>query len=633
MSELYEFGPFRVDANRRVLLRDGNPVPMSNKAFDLLLVLVGERERVLDKEELLDRIWPDTTVEENNLTVAMSGLRKALGEEPNDRRYIVTIPGRGYRFAAEVRAVASPGKAGEDADSRQPFQVQSPAPASVPPASAARTKLLAIAVAAVAVVGAASYFVIRNSRKEVQSIHSIRSLAVLPFKTIGAGEDEQYIGAGIADALTTKLSGVSQLRLRPSSAVLRYANANPISAGRELSVDSVLDGQIQRSGSRMRVTVQLVSVGDGGTLWADTLDEDFKNIFQIEDAISVGVAERLRSQLSEGERKGLTHHFTQNADAYQLYMQGRYLWDRNTEEPMRKSVEYYQQAIDRDPGFALAYVGIADAYSDLVLQGYLAPTTGYPKVRDAALKALQIDSSLAEPHNSLGVVAWAYDRDWTKAEQEFQRAADLNPDSIATHEDRGFFLMTRMRFDESIAEGQQAIELNPASASLNTALGYFYFAAQRYEDAATSLKKAIDLDPDYPFSRAVLAADYALDGKREQALAECSNLREIALSGKDPLVSGITAYAFAVLGSRHEAQEILSHLKNLSSERYVDPYEIAAVYAGLGEEDAAMQWLERAYREHSMSVVFFNSDPFLLKLHSDRLFQELVSKAGLSPSP
>src|SRR5215470_2708 len=294
MSELFEFGSFRVDPLRRVLLRAGKPVPMSNKAFDLLLVLVRERERVLDKEELLDKIWPDTTVEENNLTVAMSGLRKALGEEPNDRRYIVTIPGRGYRFAADVRVVAPPGKAEEGADSRQPFQS---APASVISTTALRTERLVIGIAVVAVVAVACYFVVKNGRKEAQSIHSIHSMAVLPFKTIGAGEDEQYLGAGIADALTTKLSGVSQLRLRPSSAVLRYANANPVSAGRQLVVDSVLDGQIQRSGSRMRVTVQLVSVQDGGTLWADTFDEDFKNIFQMEDDISVGVAERLRSQL------------------------------------------------------------------------------------------------------------------------------------------------------------------------------------------------------------------------------------------------------------------------------------------------------------------------------------------------
>jgi len=635
MSEFYEFDSFRVDAMRRVLLREGKPVPMSNKAFDLLLVLVRERERVLDKEELLDKIWPDTTVEENNLTVAMSGLRKALGEGPTDRRYIVTIPGRGYRFAAEVRVeqaetVGDGTRAGQHA-AGQSFQPASSAAVSAP--TTKRRRQLAVLLAAVfVVVAVACYFVLKNRGKEAQSIRSIRSMAVLPFKTIGAEEGEQYLGAGIADALTTKLSGVAQLRVRPSSTVLHYANANPVSAGRELSVDSVLDGQIQRSGSRMRVTVQLVSMGDGSTLWADTLDEDFTNIFQIEDAISVGVAERLRLQLTESEKKGLTRRFTQNPEAYQLYMQGRYLWDKNIEEPMRKSVEYYQQAIDRDPGFALAYVGIADAYGDLVLQGYLAPTTGYPKVKDAALKALQIDPNLAEPHNSLGVVAWAYDWDWTKAEEEFKRAAELNPDSAATHENRAFFLMTMLRFDESIADGKRAVELNPASASLNTGLGYFYFAARRYNESVPWLKKAIDLDPDYAFPRAMLAADYALSGESRQALAECSKLRDIAQSGKDPLVSAITGYASAVSGNRDQAQAILGRLKDLPKRQYVDPYEIAIVYSGLGENDAAFEWLERTYREHSMSVVFFNSDPFFLKFQLEVRFQDLIHKAHL-PTP
>ncbi len=435
--------------------------------------------------------------------------------------------------------------------------------------TAQRTKQVVILMAVVAVVAVASYFVLRNRGKEAQSIRSIRSMAVLPFKSIGAADDEQYIGAGIADALTTKLSGVSQLKVRPSSTVLHYANANPMSAGRELSVDSVLDGQIQRSGSRMRVTVQLVGMRDGSTLWADTLDEDFTNIFQIEDAISVGVAERLRSQLTDSDKKGLTHHFTQNAEAYQLYMQGRYLWDRGTEEPMRKSIEYYRRSIDRDPGFALAYVGIADAYNALVIQSYVAGTEGLPKAKAAALQALQIDPSLAEPHNSLGVVAWAYEWDWAKAEAEFQKAAELNPTSFAAQTDHAFFLMSMLRFDESIAEGKRAVELNPASASDNTGLGYFYFAARRYDDSATWLKKAIDLAPDYPFPRAVLAANYALSGQSEQVLAECANLRDVARSGKDPLVSAIAAYAFAVSGNRDEAQTILTRLKKLPKERYV----------------------------------------------------------------
>jgi len=412
---------------------------------------------------------------------------------------------------------------------------------------------------------------------------------------------------------------------------MRYSrvNTNPVVAGRELSVDAVLDGEMQRSGNQIRVTVQLVGVGDGATLWADVFVEDFTNVFALEDSISAGASEHLALKLTDTEKKGLARHSTQNPEAYQAYLKGRYFWDKDTEEPMLKSIQYFQRAIDEDPSFALAYIGIADAYSDLVLQGYLAATEGLPKVRAAAVTALQLDPALAEPHNSLGIVAWGYDWDWAKAEKEFDRAAELNPDNPATHSNRAFFFMTMKRFDQSVAEAKRAVELNPASASSNTTVGYSYFAAQRYGDSSIWLNKALDLDPDFSFPRALLAVDYALEGKSGDALAGYAKIRDIADSGKDPLVSAMAAYACAVSGDRKDAVAILERLRHSPRTRYVDPYAIAIVYSGLGNNDAALDWLERIFGERSLSVVFFNFDPFFLKFHSNPRFQELVRRAGV----
>jgi len=632
---------------KRLLLRDQDLVPISNKAFDVLVVLVEGRHRVLTKDELMAKVWPETVVEENNLTVAMSGLRKALGEGSGDRRYIITVPGRGYRFVAEVRTEALSESTGDrdrrvqatlsDQHSRaegvlQPERATSRdrSHVSVTRAGRTRARMFALAVIAAVILVGVGYLVFSRTKQPKTSTRSIHSIAVLPFKMMNASEDDRYLGVGMADALTAKLSNLSQLIVRPTGSVLRYGqtNTNPVNAGKELSVDAVLDGEMQRSGNRIRVTVQLVSVRDGATLWADSSDEDFTNIFAVEDAISAALSEHLALRLTDAEKKVLTRHVTQNPEAYQAYMKGRYFWDKDTEPPMRKSIQYFQQAIELDPDFALAYVGIADAYSELVLQGYLPSSTGLPKAKTAALTALQIDPMLAEPHNSLGVVAWGYDWDWKAADQEFARAADVNPDSAATHSDRAFYFMTMKRFDESIEEAKRAVELNPASASLNTTVGYAYFASQRYDDSATWLKKALDLDPDFSFPRAVLAADYALSGKSADALLECAHLRDVARTGDDPLVSAIAAYACAAAGNRSEALAILAELKHASVRRFVDPYAFAIVYSGLRDNGATVDWLERAFREHSLSVVFMNFDPFFLKLHSNEHFMNLVRQVG-----
>ena len=629
---------------KRQLLAQRRSDTCLRPALDLLLVLIEARHQVVTKDELMQRVWSDAIVEENNLTVAMSGLRKALGEEIQNPRYIVTVPGRGYRFIAEVRTdrqsletqnvdeeCVQPAAGKSDSDSPPDGakigsgnEVAARRPKSMIPS------WLAILIVTAIVLGSA-YLALTHYRRTKQSLTSIRSVAVLPFNVIGAGEEDRYLGTGVADAITAKLSGNPQLAVRPTRSVLRYSkpDVNPVSAGQELGVDAVLDGEIQRLGNRVRVTVELVSVRDGTTMWADKLEQDFSGIFAVEDSISAGASEHLLLHLSAADRQRLSRHITENPEAYQAYMKGRYFWDKDTEQPMLKSIGYFEQAIFIDPNFARAYVGIADAYTDLVIQGYVAGANGLPKVKEAALAALKLDPTLAEPHNSLGVVAWGLDRDWTTAGQEFNRATELNPESIATHSDRAFYLMTLGRTEESIAEAQKAVALSPASSSLNTTVGYAYFAAQRYEDSAIWLRKALDLDPGFSFPRALLAVDLALAGEHAEAMAEIAKIHDVASSGADPLVSALAAYACAISGARAAAQGILLRLKNPPADRYVDPYTIAIVFSGLGDDQATLAWLDTTIRQRSLSAVFFNFDPFFSRFHSNVRFQQLEKMAGI----
>jgi DNA-binding winged helix-turn-helix (wHTH) protein/TolB-like protein/tetratricopeptide (TPR) repeat protein len=614
LNAQYEFGSFRVDAARRVLQRDTQAVVISDKAFDLLLVLIQGRDRILEKNELLDAVWPKLVVEQNNLTVAMSALRKALGEGPLDHRYIVTVPRRGYRFVAEVRDLRGDPSALEASPSR-------------PRGTTWRVLLALCAIALIA----APLLIRYGKRPESAANLAVHSLAVLPFKVIGGSADDRYLGVGMADAITTKLGSLGRLKVRPTAAVLRYdgSNVGPVDAGRDLVVDAVLAGTIQQDGKQIRVTVQLVNIATSATIWAETFDESATNVFAMEDSISTGATAHLLRELTNQERGRLTAHATQNPDAYRDYMKGRYFWDKDTEQPMLKSIGYFQAAIADDPNFSLAYAGIADAYTELVLQGYVAAIIGLPKAKDAAEKALNLDSSLAEPHTALAVVAWGYDRNWEQAEHEFNLAAALKPDSASVHASHAFFLMTMKRFEESINEAKHASDLNPTSASIATTVGYANFAAGRFEESAKWLKQAVDLDPSFAFPRALLAVDYALTDANTNVAAQYAAIRDVARSANDPLVAAMAAYACAVSGQRPEAADILQRLKSPPAGRYVDPYSIAIVYAGLGNDSEALDWLDRTYQEHSLSIVFLNVDPYFSAIRANPRFTELAGRAGL----
>lgn len=451
---MYEFGHFCLDSANRVLLHDGEPVPLAPKAFDILLALVENQGRVLSKNELIKLVWPDTFVEEINLTVQVSALRKALSDSPEEHRYVATIPRRGYRFVCPVA------EAGHRAQFSSKLNLTQP---------------------------------------DWWSNWRTRTIAVLPLKYLGMDEKGGILGASIADALISRLSGIEGILVRPTTAVLRFSDSqqDPIFAGKELSVDLVLDGTIQLVADRIRVNVQLVRVGDGATLWAENFDRDFTDIFAVQDCVSEQVALALRLRLSAEERRQLNKNYTQNIEAHQLYIKGRYFWDRRTGNGLKRGIEYFQKAIEVDPNYALAYIGLGDSYALLGEYLYIPPVEAFPVAKTAILRALDIDGTLAEAHSTLAEINMFYEWNWEESEREFKRCLGMKPNYATGRHSYTWFLMTMGRFHEALAQLQVAQDNDPYSLTINTAFGLPYYYLREYDKAISAYRQTLEMSPSF----------------------------------------------------------------------------------------------------------------------------------------
>ena len=583
---IYEFGPFRLDTQRCLLLREGASMNLSPKAFETLLVLVEHNGRVMKKEELMARIWPNSFVEEGNLTQNIFVLRKALGEGPNDHRYIVTIPGQGYRFVAPVRVAPL-----EESASR----------AWVPGRS-----------------------------EPTEANERVASIAVLPFNALGENGHEPYLGPGLADALITKLSSISKITVLPTTAVLKYTGGkqNPLDAGRELGVDTVLDGHVQRLDERIRVTVQLVRLRDGKTLWAEKFDEKFTDVFAVQDSISEQVTRALMLKLTAEEEELLAKRYTENTEAFQVYIKGRYFWNKRTVEGLNKGIEYARQAISIDPTYAMAYVGLADCYNLLAGHGGLAPKETFPQAKAAAMRALEIDPRLAQAYASLGFVSYRFDWDWTRAEQDFNRAIELSPSYSTAHHWYGESLAVTGRFEESIAALRRAQELDTLSLPINTDLAQSLFFARRFEESDEQLRKTFEMDQNFVRACVISGAVYEQLGRHEEAIAVLR--RAVDLSEGNPLTLSGLGHALALSGQRDEARKILIDLKELARQRYVSAYNIAVIHTGLREKEAALDWLVKAYHNRDVWLVWLKVNPRFDTLRAEPRFTDLMRRVGLT---
>lgn len=588
----YEFGPFRLLPTERRVLRGAEVVQLTPKVFDTLLALVQNSGRLIPKDELMKMIWQDSFVEEGNLTQNIFILRKMLGESPHDHQYIVTIPGQGYRFVAEVQEIP---RARAD---RRPLSQES---------------------------------ALHDGPGEGDE-RSFTSLAVLPFKPLNSESDNEYLGPGIADTLITRLSNIRSLRVRSTNSVLKYIDmqSDPVAAGRELNVDAVLDGKIQRAGERVRVTMQLIRVRDAVTLWAEKFDEKFTDIFDVQDSISEKVSGALALQLTTAEQKLLTKRYTQSVEAFQLYIKGRHFWNKRTVEGLKRGLVYAQQAIDIDPTYTMAYIGMADSYNLLAGYAGLAPKETFPKARAAALRAQEIDDTLAEAESSLAFVNYRYEWKWTEAEERFRRAIKLKPDYPTGHHWYGEFLAIQGRFRESIAELERAQQLDPLSLPINTDLGQSFFFAGQYDRAIEQSQKALEMDQRFVRAQIILGAAYEQKRMYTEAIAVLEGARSVA--GTNLLAMGGLGHAYALAGKREVALEVLEELKSLSTERYVSAYNIAIIYAGLDDMENALLWLDRAFENRDVWLVWLGVNPRFTRLRRDARFTELLRRIGLGPS-
>ncbi len=650
----YLFAEFQLDPLRRVLLKDGRPVALNPKAVELLLALVARRAEVLSKDQLLSEVWPDQIVEENNLTVHISALRKALGEKKGEHQFIVTIPGRGYRFVASVREVSEDDldltiiehtsaqivieEDETDGESDVEVKREQEEKASVAnPGLGARWRLGSIspaalvgcAIATLGLIAALSYAWISSTRQKTSARATVKSIAVLPFKPLVMSSRDESLEMGMTDTLITKLNNNRQIIVRPISAVRRYTNLeqDAVTVGRELKVESVLEGTIQRADERVRVTARLVRIETGERLWTETFDERFTDIFAVQDLISKRIIASLELKLSSEEQNQLTKHYTENPEAYQLYLKGRHFWNKITPEGFQKSLGYYQQAIERDPNYALAYVGIADSYNLLGSYGVLPLRESHPKAHAAAVKALEIDDDLAEAHNALAAIIADYYWDWPEAEKHFQRAIELNPNYSVARYWYSQYLQRMGRVDEAITEAKRAQALDPVSHNTSAHVGLALYRARRYDEAIEYLHKAIEMDANALDGHIFLGFVYVQHKRHEEAIAEFQKV--VTLSGRNPSLLGLLGYGYAVAGKRGEALAIFKELNQLSKRQHVSSLEIALIHIGLEDREQAFTWLDKAHKERAWVLGFLKVEPVFDSLRSDPRFTELMRRVGL----
>src|SRR6266851_344867 len=490
---LFEFGPFRLDAAERRLWRDeAEPVQLPPKVFDLLVLLVENRGRLLDKSFLLESLWPGTFVEEANLSVNVSLLRKALGDGVGET-YIETVPKRGYRFVANVTEV--PGRA--EAAEAPPATVESAAKPEIttPRGPANGRHWWAWAGAGCLMLLAILGWLIWRGILGGSRAPQIHSIAVLPFLPLDGNATHNYLGLGMAEAVVTRLSAIPRITVRPTSAVVKYlkSDSDPLAAGRELQVDAVMVGRIQEYEKRIRVTVRLYRVRDGTSIWADRFDDNVTNIFAVQDAISERIADTLALRVTETERQHLTKRSTENTEAYQLYLQGQYLATKRFGESGHQAIEYYQRAVEKDPDYAAAYAALS--YSCVLQAGEGGDETLKNQARMAAMKAISVDNQLADAHVALGDVLMRMDWDWTGADRAFSKAIAIDGNLATAHAAKSILLTAFGRHDEAIREMEAACRLDPSSAILRSDLAWTLHFGRRYKEAVKESRTAVQLDP------------------------------------------------------------------------------------------------------------------------------------------
>jgi serine/threonine-protein kinase len=455
------------------------------------------------------------------------------------------------------------------------------------------------------------------------------SIAVLPFVDVSEKKDQSYFCDGLADELITRLTNIESLRVpaRTSSFSFKDKELGIQQIGKELNVEMVLEGSLRKAGKKLRITAQLVSVADGFPVWSEKYERDEADIFLLQDEISLAIVDKLKVKLLGEEKEKIVKHHTENFEAYNLYLQGRFFWNKRSEEGLKKSVDYFEQAIKKDPAYALAYAGLADSYITIGGWDVAAPRDVFPKARAAVSKALEIDDELAEAHNALATIKGNYDWDWSGAEKEYKRAIELNPNYPTVHHWYAEFLSAMNRPDEAIAEAKRAQELDPLSPIIYYDGGVVFYLSRQYDKAIEQIKKALNLDPTFPGAHILMGLCYLQKGMYEDAFVEFQE--DLALFGINPELIAEAQNIYTTSGIKGIFKMWLDYLKIVSMQEYVDPFGFAEIHAFLDEKDQAFEWLEKAYEGRSPALAWIRVEPLLDNIRSDPRYKAFLKKMNL----
>ena len=663
-KQIYEFGQFRIDPDERLLLREGKPIPLTPKAFETLLALVENSGHVVKKDDLMRRVWPDAFVEEVNLAQNVSALRRAL--DTNGEQYIETVPKLGYRLIAKARPIRAPGETvdeaplgrEQDADTgadpgkterkyrfigsvgppasafggevnlarlkpeTESGSIAPLAPPVSPKIALTRTKVFVLAIIFAALAGTALYFAFPRERV-------IDSIAVLPLVNATLDPNSDYLSEGLTDGLINGLSQLPNLTVKSERSVARYKgpDIDPQLVGRELGVRAVLVGKLVQHGDSLSISVELVDAQDDNHIWGAEYTRKLSDIAGMQETISKEIAERVRPKLSGEQKAYIAKPQTQNAEAYALYLKGRFYWKKRTEEGLREGLAYFEQARQKDPNYALAYAGLADSYNMLGIWQYVAPHEAAPKAKAAALKALELDPLLPEAHASLGMLKTVYEWDWARSEDEIKEALRLNPSYETAYRWYATILDGTERHEEVIASSRHALELDPTSLLNSASLGFELYMVRKYDDAVAQLQKTLAMDPNYFPTHHWLALTYIQKSMPEEALEEARKAAD--LSKESPIGMSTLAQAYAASGNAKAARGILQRLEATSQSHYISSFEIATIFTSLNESDHAFESLQKAYENRDCNLFRLRVDPRFDRLRSDPRFADLLRRIGL----
>ena len=607
----YEFGPFRLDTAEYSLSRGGEQIPLTPKVFETLLVLVKNSGRVVDKEELLRVVWGDAFVEETNLTKNISILRKVLTTGDPDKSYIETVPKRGYRFVAPVQIADPPSEGSGTRPEKQALLAN----------KAAKALLIALTLSVLLLAGYFGYQYLQPTTEQIDSI------AVLPFVNESGNPEIEYLSDGLTESVIKNLSQLADIRVKPRSTVFRYKGKeiDSRSIGRELGVQAILRGHVVQRGQGLAFFVELIDVASDKVIWSEQYNRSQLDLPTVENEISRDVSSKLHVRLSGTDQQKILKMRTSNSEAYRMYLRGRHEWNKFSLDGLTRSITFFEKAIEIDPNYALAYSGLADSYVSLGID-HLPPQEYMPKAKTAALRAIELDGTLAEAYSSLGSYRLFFEWDTASAEREYLKAISLDPNYSNARHFYSHCLQFSGREAEALREMKTAVEIEPLSSLNNAELAWAYYLARQYDASIEQALRTLELDSQFAYAHFVLGSTYTAKGNYAQALAALEKGEKLEPGWLE--LKGQLAFTHAAAGNRARAQSILANVLDSAEGGYINEVVVASVYAALGDNDHALDWLERGYNARCSWTAWIHIEPNLDRLRSDERFQKLIRKVG-----